>query len=45
MEEARNLSTVLDLFTDFSGLQIISVRSACVVFRPPIVEGSNFENG
>ena len=32
MEEARNLSTLLDLFVDFSGLQINRVQSALVGF-------------
>ena len=33
MEEARNLSTILDLFADFSGLQINRAKSAFVGFE------------
>ena len=32
VEEARNLSTLLDLFTDFSGLQINHTKSAFAGF-------------
>ena len=39
VEEARHLSTLLDLFTDFLGLQINRVKSAFVSFSLTHEEG------
>ena len=33
VEEARNMSTVLDLFTDYSGIRINWVKSALISFK------------